>query len=168
MVILGFDCSTTVAGWAFSENGKIVDAGFVDISNLTTNRDKVFLIIDTIEKRPLFPKIDHINLEAALSGFAGGFTSQQVIIMLSRFNAVFEYVITERWQKTVNLLNVNTARKKVFGKARVKGVKSKDYVQMSIPATVPNYEQFNVINKRGNVDKRMNDVWDAMVIALYG
>ena len=168
MIVLGFDISTTVAGWAFSEDGKILDAGFINISKLETNKDKSFLVISEIEKRPIFNQIDHINMEAALSGFSGGMTSRQDIIKLSRFNAVFEYIIGERWNKPVNLLNVNTARKKVFGKASVKGMKPKEYVAAMIPSVVPNVDDFTALNKIGNVDKKMGDVWDAMVIALCG
>ena len=68
----------------------------------------------------------------------------------------------------MNLLNVNTARKKVFGKASVKGMKPKEYVEAMIPSVVPNVDDFTVLNKIGNVDKKMGDVWDAMVIALCG
>ena len=100
-------------------------AGFIDISKKDTNKEKGLLVIETLQNHPLFHQIDHINLEAALSGFAGGFTSQQVIIKLSRFNAILEYMIGEKWDKPVVLLNVNTMRKKVLGKARIKGMKPK-------------------------------------------
>ena len=56
----------------------------------------------------LLKDISVINLEAALSGFAGGFTSQQTIITLARHNAVFAYIIEEHFKIKVNLLSVNT------------------------------------------------------------
>ena len=40
------------------------------------------------------------------------------------------------------LCNVNTMRKKVFGKARIKKVKPKDFVKQQIPLIVPNYKLF--------------------------
>jgi len=30
MVILGLDSSTSVTGWAFSKDGKVLDAGYID------------------------------------------------------------------------------------------------------------------------------------------
>jgi len=164
---LGLDASTSVVGWAFSENSDIIDAGYIDISKQETNKDKTFFVIQELEKNQHLQKISHINLEAALSGFAGGFTSQQVIIKLSRFNAVFEYIISEKWKFPIHLINVNTARKKVLGKARQKGLKSKEFVKQELPKIVPYIHQFDKINKIGNVDKRMNDVWDAIVMSLY-
>jgi len=166
-MILGLDASTSVVGWSFSENGKILDAGYIDISKLETIKDKSFFVIDVLEKNPLLQKVNSINLESALSGFAGGFTSQQVIIKLTRFNAVFEYIISEKWNKAVNLLNVSTARKKVLGKARIKGMNGKDYVKEFLPKIVSNIKQFEKINKIGNWDKRNGDTYDAIVMSLY-
>jgi len=34
MVILGLDSSTSVTGWAFCENGKVLDAGYIDTKNV--------------------------------------------------------------------------------------------------------------------------------------
>jgi len=164
---LGFDASTSVVGWAFSDGGNIIDAGYIDISKQETNKDKAFFVIHELEKNPNLSKIDHINMEAALSGFMGGGTQQQVIILLARFNAVFEYIITERWNKPVHLLNVSTMRKKVLGKARIKGMKGKDYVKEFLPKIVPNIKQFEKTNKIGNWDKRNGDTYDAIVAALY-
>jgi len=167
-MILGIDASTSVCGWAFSENGKVMDAGFLDISKQKTNKEKTFFVITELEKNCLLTNVTHINLEAALSGFMGGGTQQQTIILLARFNAVFEYIISERWNKPVNLLNVSTLRKKVLGKARIKGMKGKDYVKEFLPKIVPNINQFEKINKIGNWDKRNGDTYDAIVASLYG
>lgn len=164
---LGLDVSTTCCGWAFSEQGKIQDAGFIDISKLNSNKDKSFHIIGILKQNPLINNVKEINLEAALSGFAGGFTSQQVIIKLSRFNAILEYILGDELKIPINLLNVSTIRKKVFGKARLKGIKSKDYVKMMIPGIAPNYKVFEKLNKIGNWDKRNEDIYDAIVCSLY-
>ena len=166
MVTLGLDCSTTCCGWAISENSQILAAGFIDLKKQEKPKDKAFHIISILESNPLFQKIDNINLEAALSGFAGGFTSQQVIIMLSRFNAILEYILSERWNKPVNLCNVNTMRKKVFGKARIKGMKPKEYVQMKIK-TLVEVSKFDQKNRNGDWDVRNSDMYDAMVAALF-
>ncbi len=164
-MILGFDASTSTVGWAFSDNNRILDAGFIDIKKLNSSKEKSFHVISHIEKNPLFKKVEKIHLEAALSGFAGGFTSQQIIIKLSRFNAVYEYIVSEHWNKPVILLNVNTARKKVLGKCREKGIKSKDFVKMYLEK-LHDIHKFDVLNKKNNWDVRNSDMYDAIILSL--
>jgi hypothetical protein len=163
---LGFDASTSCAGWAFYDGKVIVDAGFIKIDKFETSKAKAFHVIELLEANPLIEKVKRINLEAALSGFAGGFTSQQVIITLARFNAVFEYVISEQWATPVNLVNVSTARKIVLGKARLKGVKSKDYVRAELPKLHPEVIAFEKLNRKGEWDAHNSDMYDAAVIAM--
>lgn len=163
---LGLDASTSTVGWAFSEDGKIVSAGFLDISNLETSKEKSLFVLDYLRSTPLLKNVTEINLEAALSGFAGGRTSQQVIIKLARFNAVFEYIISEETKLTVNLCNVNTMRKQLFGKARVKGMKAKEFVKASIVNLV-DVTKFDQKKKKGSWDERNGDMYDAMVCALF-
>ena len=119
------------------------------------------------EKNPLIKDITVINLEAALSGFAGGFTSQQVIITLARHNAVFAYIIEEHFKVKVNLLSVNTMRKQLFGKCRIKGVKSKDFVKLELEKLIPEVIDFSVLNKKGNWDEKNGDMYDGIVCSLY-
>jgi hypothetical protein len=167
-MILGLDMSTTVAGYAFcTEDGVIQEAGFLDISKHETNKAKSFAVIQLLDTSPLIKSVTTINLEASLSGFGGG-GKRQIIVLLARFNAIAEYILSEHYQRPVNLVNVKTARKKVFGKASVKGIEPKEYVKMMIPKVVPNLAQFEVLNKLKNPDKRNGDTYDAMVMALYG
>jgi len=164
-MVLGLDASTTTIGWSFSENSCICSAGFVDISKQESSKEKTFFLISSIETNPLLKKVKVIHLEAALSGFAGGFTSQQVIIKLSRFNAVFEYILSEHWKIPIILWNVNTARKSVLGKCREKGIKSKDFVKMYLEK-LHDIHKFDIINKRGTWDKRNGDTYDAIILSL--
>ena len=165
---LGFDASTTTVGYSFFDESTntVQDCGFIDISKQTTNKDKAYLVIDTLKIHPLISKVKKINLEAALSGFAGGFTSQQVIIKLTRFNALFEYIVSEYWKIPVNLISVNTMRKKAFGKCRIKGIKSKDFVKMQLETrmTLKKWDKFK---KNGNWDDRNFDMYDAIVCSMY-
>jgi hypothetical protein len=167
MVILGLDSSTSVTGWAFSKDGKVLDAGYIDTKKLETTKEKTFHVISCLEKTNEIKRFDEINLEAALSGFAGGFTSQQVIITLARHNAVFAYIIEEHFKKKVNLLSVNTIRKQLFGKCRIKGIKSKDFVRQELESLVPDVIKFTTQNKKGNWDERNGDMYDAVVASLY-
>ena len=166
-MILGFDCSTTTCGYSFCDNNDILNADFIDISKFDTNKEKSFHIISIIDKNPLIKKVTKINLESALSGFMFGRTSQQTVIKLARFNAIFEYIISEHWKLPVTLVAASTARKKVFGKARVKGVEAKEYVKQQLSLKF-DLTKYNKINKIGNVDVRVQDIYDSIVIALYG
>lgn len=167
MVILGLDSSTSVTGWAFSENSKVLDAGFIDTKKFETTKEKTYHVVETLEKNKLIKQVQHINLEAALSGFAGGFTSQQVIITLARHNAVFAYIIEEHFKIKVNLLSVNTMRKQLFGKCRIKGIKSKEFVKLELEKLIPEVKIFSILNKKGNWDEKNGDMYDGIVCSLY-
>lgn len=164
-MVLGFDASTTCCGWAFWNGTEIVEAGFLDLSRLETNKEKAFHVIAALDANPNTLVTTKINLEAALSGFFRGRTSQQTIIKLARFNAVFEYIVSEHWKIPVNLVSVTTARKTVFGKCRVKGVDPKEYVKQQLSLRM-DLKKFDKINKIGNVDARCADMYDAMVQAM--
>ena len=132
-----------------------------------TNKEKIALVISTLDQHSLIKQVKTINLEAALSGFAGGFTSQQVIIKLARFNALFEYIVGEHWNIPINLLSVNTMRKKAFGKCRIKGIKSKEFVKMQLEQKFKDLSKWDKHKKNGNWDDRNSDMYDAIVTAMY-
>lgn len=165
MATLGLDASTRTVGWAFYD-GEIKDAGFIDISKLETNKEKSQQVISVLDQNPLMKVTEKINLEAALSGFMGGKTSQQTIILLVRFNAVLEYILSEHWRIPVTLIGASTARKKVFGKARVKGLTGKEYVRQQIDSRFSYVHKFDKMNRNGVPDAKCADMYDAMVQAM--
>jgi hypothetical protein len=165
MITLGLDASSRVVGWAFWNGREIVDAGFIDISKMETNKEKAFHVISVLEENPIIKQTEKINLEAALSGFMGGKTSQQTIILLARFNAVLEYIISEHWKIPVNLVSVMTARKSVFGKCRVKGMTGKEYVRQELPKIHSEIIKFEKKNRNDEWDKKNEDMYDSVVIA---
>ena len=165
MISLGFDASTSCVGFAFTENKVILDASFIDISKIKGNREKAWFVIETLKNHKLIDQIDQINLEASLSGFAGP-SSRSVVILLARWNAIFEYVLQDHYKLPINLVNVATARKQAFGKAKLKGMKPKPYVKMMLDQLY-DMTPWQTKNKIGNVDKRVEDVYDAIVISLY-
>jgi len=165
-MIIGLDCSTTCCGYSFFDGIKIIDAGFLDISKLKTNKEKAFFIVNFLKSNPNFVSIKEIKLEAALSGFIRGRTSQQVVILLSRFNAILEYILEEQLKVPVILISANTARKRVLGKAFIKGMSAKEYVKLELPKKVPYITTFFKNNSRGNPDKKNEDLCDAIVISL--
>ena len=165
MVILGLDASTTCVGYAFTQDKKILDMGFIDIKKETTPKDKVEKVLDFLHNSWYIDNVTNINIEDNLSGFAGGRTSQQVIIKLAKFNAILCFML-ENFDFKVHNINPMTARKNVFGKARVKGLKAKDFVKQEIEKMY-NTKKWCKETARGNWDKRNIDMYDGLVMSLY-
>ena len=165
MVTLGLDASTTCVGYAFTEDKKILDMGFIDIKKEKTPKDKVQKVLDFLNNISYIDNVYDINIEDNLSGFAGGRTSQQVIIKLAKFNAILCFML-ENFEYNVNSINPMTARKQVFGKARVKGKKAKEFVQEEIEKMY-NTKKWCKETARGNWDKRNIDMYDGLVMSLY-
>jgi len=166
MVILGLDASTTCVGYAFTEDKKILDMGFIDIKKETTPKDKVQKVLDFLNKSPYIDNTIDINIEDNLSGFAGGRTSQQVIVKLAKFNAILCFMLEEIFQMEVNSINPMTARKNVFGRARIKGKKAKEFVQEQVEKMY-NTKKWCKETTRGNWDKRNIDMYDGLVMSLF-
>ena len=165
MVTLGLDASTTCVGYAFTEDKKILDMGFIDIKKEKTPKDKVQKVLGFLNESQYIDEVLDINIEDNLSGFAGGRTSQQVIIKLAKFNAILCFML-ENFEYNVNSINPMTARKQVFGKARVKGKKAKQFVQEEIEKMY-NTNKWCKETARGNWDKRNIDMYDGLVMSLY-
>jgi len=166
MIVCGLDASTVTCGISLCENGKITFASFVDISKLETNKEKIFHIIETF--RPKFDSANVINLESSLGSFSFGFSNQKTIILLARFNGILEYVLNETFpDKRIQLVNVNTCRKRVFNKCRIKGIKSKEFVKMELEKLLPELHKFDKLNKKNLPDKRNADIYDSIVLSLY-
>ncbi len=160
------DASTTTVGYAFVENKKVIDMGFIPINKEKTIRDKVKLTMDTITSIDPFDQVEKIYIEDSLSGFSRGRTSQQTIIKLAKFNAVLVYCLEFAYGEIVDGVNPMTARKSLFGKARVKGVSAKDFVKKEIN-NLYNLKEYVKLTKTGLWDKRNMDGYDALVCALY-
>jgi len=165
MVTLGLDASTTCVGYAFTEDKKILDMGFIDIKKEKTPKDKVQKVLGFIHESRYIDDVMNINIEDNLSGFAGGRTSQQVIIKLAKFNAILCFML-ENFDFDVHSINPMTARKQVFGKARVKGKKAKQFVQEEIEKMY-NTKKWCKKTSRGNWDKRNIDMYDGLVMSLF-
>ena len=167
MVTLGIDASTTCVGYAFTQDKKILDMGFIDIKKEKTPKDKVQKVLEFINSISYIDDVNDINIEDNLSGFMGGRTSQQTIIKLAKFNAILCFMLEEMFGMNVKNINPMTARKKVFGKARVKGIKAKDFVKMKIEEMY-NTKKWCKETTRGNWDKRNIDMYDGLVMSLFG
>ena len=166
MVTLGLDASTTCVGYAFTQDKKILDMGFIDIKKEKTPKDKVQKVLGFLNESPYIDEVFDINIEDNLSGFAGGRTSQQVIIKLAKFNAILCFMLEEMFDYKVHNINPMTARKQVFGKARVKGKKAKEFVQEEIEKMY-NTSKWCKETKTGLWDKRNIDMYDGLVMSLF-
>tara|TARA_Y100001936_G_C15857305_1_gene550542 strand:- start:259 stop:777 length:519 start_codon:yes stop_codon:yes gene_type:complete len=165
MITLGLDASTTCVGYAFTQDKKILDMGFIDIKKEKTPKDKVQKVLEILNSSEYIDDVMDINIEDNLSGFAGGRTSQQTIIKLAKFNAILCFML-ENFDFNVNNINPMTARKQVFGKARVKGLKAKDFVKSQIEKKF-NTKKWCKTTTRGNWDKRNIDMYDGLVMSLF-
>ena len=163
---IGLDASTTTVGFAFVDDKNVIDIGFIPIDKQKTIRDKVQLTMDELTKLDPFEEVDKIYIEDNLSGFSRGRTSQQTIIKLAKFNAVLTYCLEFAYGEIVEGVNPMTARKQLFGKARVKGKTAKEFVKEEINSLY-NLEEYVKLTKTGLWDKRNMDSYDALVCALY-
>lgn len=159
---LGLDLSTVTAGYCISENKKIINCGFIDISKVKKYKEKAKLIIDYLKDK----EFDIIIIEESLSGFQYGRSSIQTIIKLAQNKAVIGYILEENFQKPVYYVNATTLRKDLFGISREKGINPKEFVKKNIE------KMFNITpwikyNKINNIDMRMKDVYDAIVASCY-
>jgi len=167
-MVLGLDASSTTVGYSYvSKDREIIEMGFIDIKKIETLKDKAFTVLEKLEEKEWFSGIERIVVEDSLQGFMYGGTNQKTIIKLAKFNAILCFILEWSSQIDVILVNPSTSRKKVFGRARVKGKKAKEYVREQIE------ERFDVskwmkMNQRGNFDQRNIDSMDALVCALYG
>ena len=165
MITLGLDASTTCVGYAFTDDEKILDMGFIDIKKEKTPKDKVQKVLEVINGKDYIDDVMNINIEDNLSGFMGGRTSQQTIIKLAKFNAILCFML-ENFDFDVHSINPMTARKQVFGKARVKGIKAKDLVKMKIEEMYDT-SKWCKKTKTGLWDKRNIDMYDGLVMSLF-
>jgi len=166
MVVLGLDVSTNTIGYAFTENKKILDMGFIDISKQKTIKDKAYQALEMLDDNMHIDKTEKIIVEDSLSGFLRGRTSQQTIIKLAKFNAVLVYCLEFGFGEVVEGVHPMTARKKLFGKSREKGKPAKEFVKEQINSLY-NLEKYIKLTKTGLWDKRNLDGYDALVCALY-
>jgi len=159
---LGLDLSSTVCGFAITEDKKIIDCGYFDISKVKTYKEKAQLIIDGL----IGKEFDSVNVEENLSGFSFGKTSQQTLLMLAKNKAVICYILEEHYKKKFYFANATTMRKQLFGKARVKGIKPKVFVKEQIEKLY-DMTPWIKLNRNDVPDKKMEDVYDAIVVSVF-
>ena len=166
MVTLGLDISTSCVGYAITKKKEILDMGFIDIKKQKTPKEKVFFVLEFLNNISYIDEVEKIYVEDNLSGFAGGRTSQQVIVKLAKFNAILCFILEDTFEIEVKNINPMTARKNVFGKARIKGIKAKDFVKRQVE-NLYDTSKWCKQTTRGNWDKRNIDMYDGLVMSLF-
>ena len=63
MVTLGLDASTTCVGYAFTEDKKILDMGFIDIKKEKTPKDKVQKVLDFLHNSSYIDNVRILTLK---------------------------------------------------------------------------------------------------------
>lgn len=167
---IGIDLSTTVCGLALSDNNKIIDATALDISKEESYDGKSLIIFEKIDEWLTEYTVTDFNIEGALNAFAFGKTNALTLIKLIKTNAVISYILEKQYPDIkINSLNMNTVRKKLFGKCRIKGIKSKAFVKMMVESTNPECKDFyfEMTSKRCKNENPLNeDIRDACVMSL--
>ena len=75
-------------------------------------------------------------------------------------------MLEDMFEMNVNNINPMTARKNVFGKARIKGIKAKDFVKEEVEKMY-NTKKWCKKTKTGLWDKRNIDMYDGLVMSLF-
>jgi len=159
---LGLDLSCSVCGYCISEDNNIIDCGFFDISIGSTYKEKSEIII----KGMVGKSFDVVVIEESLSGFSFGGSNATVILKLAKNKAVISYILEERWGIKIHSANAVTMRKQLFGISRIKGIPPKKFVKDRVDSMY-DMSKWIILNKRGNVEKRMEDVYDAVVCSFF-
>lgn len=162
MKTLGIDLSSVTCGYAISENDEILNAGFFDISEYHTYKEKANCIIQGLSNL----SFDVIQVEESLSGFCFGKTNQLTLIKLITNKSVICYILEEHFKIKINFYNVNTVRKKVLGACRVKGIKPKVFVKDRLEKIL-DISKWDKFKKSGKWDERNSDTYDAIIMSLY-
>jgi Holliday junction resolvasome RuvABC endonuclease subunit len=165
-MVLGLDASTSVVGYAFIDGDEIHDMGFIDLKKFKTINEKAVYAYEELLENEAFNEVTSICVEDSLMGFSRGRTSTQTIIKLAKFNAVLCFILGWGTDTKVHSVNPSTARKQVFGKARVSGMPPKEFVKRQLENRF-DLSKWNKQTTRGNFDKKNLDAYDALVVALY-
>ena len=112
MAILGLDISTSCTGWCLlSDDGKIVDIGYVDISKKGSLFEKALEVENCIANLSNSYTIQDVYIEENLQSFRSGFSSAQTISTLAKFNGIVSFICFKVFKVEPVFFNVNSARK---------------------------------------------------------
>ena len=118
MIVLGLDISTSITGYCLMDTDaplghRLVQAEGIIISHEKDSYRKSVIIRDVFKNLLESHKIDLIVVEENLQAFRRGFSSARTLSTLARFNGIVSFLAQDIFQVPLQMINVNSARKRV-------------------------------------------------------
>lgn len=156
---IGLDISSNIIGYSIWDNNTLLKYGFIDISNINSDKliDKVEIFMHLIDLN----NITEIIIEESLKSFAYGKSSVNTILLLTKINSLISYAMYLHTNIYPKYISAQTARKNV-GIIINKSVVDKKLLIFNHVNHI--YNIVSIINKNNNLDKRMYDIADAIVV----
>jgi len=169
LAVLGLDISTSITGATVLDmSGNILYNKAWDTRNkkkFPSLYHKAQFIKDRIYDIESSFMIKEVFIEQSLQSFRSGFSSAQVLSMLSRFNGIVSWTCFEVFKKEPEMLAASSARKRVGIKLdRTKDTKRQilNFYLDKNPTAVVEYTH------KGNPKPQYKDIADSWVIAKAG
>ncbi len=110
-ICMGLDISTNIIGVSLFENNKLVYLNYIDLRKIDSLFKKADFVRNRFSELKEKFKVSKISIEESAQSFRKGFSSAQVLSILSRFNGVVSQISYEEFNTEPIYYNVSTARK---------------------------------------------------------
>jgi len=110
-ICMGLDISTNIIGVSLFENNKLVYLNYIDLRKIDSLFKKADFVRNRFNELKEKFKVSKISIEESAQSFRKGFSSAQVLSILSRFNGVVSQISYEEFGVEPIYYNVSTARK---------------------------------------------------------
>jgi len=110
-ICMGLDISTNIIGVSLFENNKLVYLNYIDLRKIDSLFKKADFVRNRFNELKEKFKVSKISIEESAQSFRKGFSSAQVLSILSRFNGVVSQISYEEFGVEPIYYNVSSARK---------------------------------------------------------
>jgi hypothetical protein len=179
-MVLGFDISTSITGFAVVADGHLVHYDSIDLRKYSGMFNKTEAIkekiLDLYEMyqcdnehsmglgNSKYP-IEHIYIEQSLHMFMRGKSSAKTLSTLTRFNGIVSWLLYETFEITPEYIGATSARKH----AGIKVARGQKAKQVVLEHLLEHEQAFTIEHTRhGNPKPESYDKADAIVIAKAG
>jgi Holliday junction resolvasome RuvABC endonuclease subunit len=180
MIILGLDISTSITGYCLMDTDAAPGHRLLQVEGIIISHEKdayrkSVIVRDTFKDILEHHKVELIVVEENLQAFRRGLSSARTLSTLARFNGIVSFLAQDTFQVPLQMINVNTARKKAGLEIDRKSdvpIKEQIRVWVSEQADFQEYTWPMKTLKSGPrkgqtvCDKRCFDIADAAVICL--